>query len=94
MANATGRIVVIGVPPRHDGTCDQIREINSLLALDSRFGYKYIGVSCFLSNKSVLGRDKVHLEAEGKAKLNNQQQDNMLVLVFLISIPNNYYFSF
>ena len=69
MAQATARVIVVGVPPRHDGTLEEIRQLNSLLALDRRFGYKYIGVSCSLINKSVLGQDKVHLQAEGKAKL-------------------------
>ena len=69
MEQSTGRIKIIGVPPRHDGTNESIDKLNSLLKLDRGFGYKYIGVSCSLSNETVLGQDKVHLEAEGKSKL-------------------------
>ena len=69
MSACQGRIIIIGVPPRHDGTNDAIRELISLLAIDKRFGYKFVGCGCSLSNKSVLGLDKVHLQEEGKLKL-------------------------
>ena len=69
MQQTNGRIIIIGVPPRHDGTNEAIQQLNSLLQLDRGFGYKYIGVACSLSNETVLGDDKVHLDAEGKSKL-------------------------
>ena len=69
MASSAGRVILIGVPPRHDGTIKQIQDLNALLALDRGFGYKFIGVGCSLGNTSVLGLDKVHLDALGKAKL-------------------------
>ena len=69
MANSAGRVIAIGVPPRHDGTSEPIQELNSLLALNKCFGYKFIRVACSISNKSVLGRDKFHIEDEVKTKL-------------------------
>ena len=69
MEQSTSRRIIIGVPPRHGGINDAIQKLNSLLQLDRGFGYKYIGLSCSLSNETVLGQDKVHLEAEGKSKL-------------------------
>ena len=69
MAVSAGCVIVIGVPPRHDGTIQQIRDLNALLALDRGFGYKFIGVGCSFGNSSILGHDKVHLDAIGKSKL-------------------------
>ena len=49
MEQSAGRVILIGVPPRHDETNEPIQKFNSLLALDKGLGYEYIGITCFLS---------------------------------------------
>ena len=69
--------MVLGVPPQHDDTNAYIKELNELLQLDSRFGYKFIGMGCFFGTGRVLKyfrdspdtKDKVHLSQEGLSKL-------------------------
>ena len=76
MEQATGRVIIIGVPPRHDGTNLSIQELNYLLSLDKGFGYKYIGVAWSLSYETGLGDNKIHLEAENKCKFSQHYTFN------------------
>ena len=69
MEHSAGRVILIGVPPRHDGTNESSQKLNSLPALDKGLGYKFIGIACSLSYKSVLPKDRNHLETEGKSNL-------------------------
>ena len=41
MEHSTGRVTLIGVPPRQDGANEKIQKLNSLLALEKGFGYKF-----------------------------------------------------
>ena len=65
MSLSSGRIIVIGVPLHLDGTNEYIKTLNSLLTLDRRCGYKYLGRGYTHSNTSVLAEDKVHLNVAG-----------------------------